>query len=169
MGSFFFGQVFAILASLESLVPIGMSQAYASLWKATSGLGEYLVGSCYFLSAALTVIATGLAIVGAVLLRGRDLGDGDPNEKVFRPTYRLTEQSFLTRWYAPPMLGVDRRDGGGDDHADGGDHHDGGDQSAGDGHTDSLEQEMNERKVTSETDSDTEVANNETDKEEDKY
>ena len=67
------------------------------------------------------------------------------------------------------MLGVDRRDGGGDDHADGGDHKDGGDQIAGDGHTDSLEQEMNERKVTSETDSDTEVANNETDKEEDKY
>ncbi len=101
------GKVFAILASLESLVPIGMSQAYASLWKATSGLGPYLVGSCYFLSAGLTLVAGGLSVVGAVMLRGRDLGDAGAGEgRIVRPTYRMTtETEFLARWYVPPLGG----------------------------------------------------------------
>jgi hypothetical protein len=121
------GKVFAILASLESLVPIGMSQAYASLWKATSGLGPYLVGSCYFLSAGLTLVAGGLSVVGAVMLRGRDLGDVAGAEgRVVRPTYRMTsEKEFLARWYVPPLGGRpaanDQWDGascGGGDHTD---------------------------------------------------
>ncbi len=99
------GKVFAILASLESLVPIGMSQAYASLWKATSGLGPYLVGSCYFLSAGLTLVAGGLSVIGAVMLRGRDLGDAGAEGRIVRPTYRLTEKEFLARWYVPPLGG----------------------------------------------------------------
>jgi hypothetical protein len=95
-----------------------MSQAYASLWKATSGLSQFLIGSCYFLSAALTAIGIGLAIVGAFLLRGRDLDNGSRKETEFRPTYRLTEKSYLTRWYAPPIMGpaaataADERDSG---------------------------------------------------------
>jgi hypothetical protein len=122
------GKVFAILASLESLVPIGMSQAYASLWKATSGLGPYLVGSCYFLSAGLTLVAGGLSVVGAVMLRGRDLGDaaGAGEGRIVRPTYRVTtEKEFLARWYVPPLGGRpaanDQWDGascGGGDHID---------------------------------------------------
>jgi hypothetical protein len=90
-----------------------MSQVYASLWKATSGLSKFLIGSCYFLSAGLTTIAIALAILGTVLLRGRDLDGGNPDEKVFRPTYRMTEKLFLTRWYAPPVMGympADERD-----------------------------------------------------------
>jgi hypothetical protein len=103
------------------LEPFLCAQAYASLWEATSELGPYLVGSCYFLSAGLTLIAGGLSIVGAVLLRGRDLGDIGPEAeagRAYRPTYRLTEKEFLARWYVPPMMGSgNRRDG--DDHADG--------------------------------------------------
>ena len=74
-----------MLYSVESLVPIMMSQAYASLWDYTGagrslklnfhqcvieiflvpGLGEtYWVGTCFFVSAALTTIALTLSIIG---------------------------------------------------------------------------------------------------------
>jgi hypothetical protein len=87
-----------------------MSQAYASLWKATSGLSQFLIGSCYFLSAAFTAIGIGLATAGAFLLRGRDLNNGSRKEIEFRPTYRMTDKSSLSRWYAPPP--ADERDSG---------------------------------------------------------
>ena len=44
------GKVFALLSSLECLVPIGMSQAYASIWKETSELGSPWVGSVFLVS-----------------------------------------------------------------------------------------------------------------------
>ncbi len=136
------GKVFAILASLESLVPIGMSQAYASLWKATSGLGPYLVGSCYFLSAGLTLVAGGLSVVGAVMLRGRDLGDAGAEGRIVRPTYRLTEKEFLARWYVPPMGG---RPAAKDDQWEGAS------GSGGRDHTDSVEKgETKERETVEE-------------------
>jgi hypothetical protein len=137
------GKVFAILASLESLVPIGMSQAYASLWKATSGLGPYLVGSCYFLSAGLTLVAGCLSVVGAVMLRGRDLGDAGAGEgRIVRPTYRMTsEKEFLARWYVPPLGGRPAAN----------DQWEGTSGAGGGDHTDSVEKgEMKEREIVEE-------------------
>ena len=101
--------------SLPSLLPLSLfygRQAYASLWKATSGLGEYLVGSCYFLSAALTLLPAGLSIWGIVLLRGGHFGEENPQDRIYRPTYRRTEEVFRGRSYASPMA-FDQWDGAG--------------------------------------------------------
>eukprot|EP00090_Calanus_glacialis_P009730 TRINITY_DN18129_c0_g1_i1.p1 TRINITY_DN18129_c0_g1~~TRINITY_DN18129_c0_g1_i1.p1 ORF type:complete len:508 (-),score=86.66 TRINITY_DN18129_c0_g1_i1:102-1625(-) len=78
------GKVFALLYSIESLVPMAMTQIYASLWKATStvpGIGEtQWVGSCFFLSAILTSIALFLSIMAWFRLGGKDITELDRKE-----------------------------------------------------------------------------------------
>jgi len=94
------GKVFALTYSVESLVPIMMTQAYASLWKATSavpGIGEtYWVGSCFFVSAILTTIAFTLSIIGWCRLGGKDISDLD-KKPMPQPSYRqTTDQSEIS-------------------------------------------------------------------------
>jgi hypothetical protein len=85
-------QVFALLYSIESLVPILMTQVYASLWAATStvpGIGEtYWVGSCFFLSAILTTSALALSLMGWCHLGGKDISELDKAEPA-QPSYRM--------------------------------------------------------------------------------
>ena len=50
------GKVFAMLASLESVVPIAASAIFTSLYNSTTGLGYPWQGSFYFLSAGFTVL-----------------------------------------------------------------------------------------------------------------
>ena len=90
------GKVLALLYSVESIIPIFMTQVssqshcpqyvqclmlqiYASLWKATSavpGIGETLwVGSFFFLSASLTVFSFLLSMMAWWKLKGRDIND----------------------------------------------------------------------------------------------
>ena len=69
------GKAFAFLSSIDSLVPIGLSQVYTSLWRATSGLGHPLIGSCFFLSSVFSTAALLLSCVGMIRLRGRDTAD----------------------------------------------------------------------------------------------
>merc|ERR1711892_228982 len=73
------GKVFALLSSIESLIPIFMTQIYASLWKATSavpGIGETVwVGSCFFLSAILTCVALFLSLLAWFKLGGKDISE----------------------------------------------------------------------------------------------
>merc|ERR1719239_1070898 len=93
------GKVFALLYSVESLVPIMMTQAYASLWKATSavpGIGEtYWVGTCFFVSAILTTIALTLSIIGWCRLGGKDISDLD-KKPMPQPSYRQTNNETKT-------------------------------------------------------------------------
>ena len=85
------GKVFALLYSIESLVPMAMTQIYASLWKATStvpGIGETLwVGACFFLSAIVSGFGLILSIVAWIRLGGRDIGELDVQESK-APSYR---------------------------------------------------------------------------------
>ena len=78
------GKVFALLYSIESLIPMAMTQIYASLWKATStvpGIGETVwVGSCFFLSAILTCIALFLSVLAWCKLGGKDISELDRKE-----------------------------------------------------------------------------------------
>lgn len=78
------GKVFALLYSIESLIPIFMTQIYASLWKATStvpGIGETVwVGSCFFLSAILTCVALFLSLLAWCKLGGKDISELDKKE-----------------------------------------------------------------------------------------
>jgi len=79
------GKVFALLYSIESLIPMAMTQIYASLWKATStvpGIGETVwVGSCFFISAILTTVALALSLVAWCKLGGKDINQLDEEEK----------------------------------------------------------------------------------------
>ena len=50
------GKVFAMLASLESLVPILASLLYTSLYNSTSELGFPWQASFYFVSAGFTIL-----------------------------------------------------------------------------------------------------------------
>ena len=81
------GKVFALLASSESLVPIAMSQAYASLWKATSELGTPWVGSVFFLSSAIIGISLVISILALLFLKGQSIGELD-KEPAKIPQYR---------------------------------------------------------------------------------
>ena len=81
------GKVFALLSSAESLIPIGMSQAYASLWKATSELGAPGVGTVFFLSGFLTSIAVLISICSLFSLKGHSIGELDEEPATF-PQYR---------------------------------------------------------------------------------
>lgn len=69
------GKVFALLAALESLVPIGMSQAYASIWALTSVFDSLWVGSVFFLSGAITSISLILSLLSLLSLKGRAISD----------------------------------------------------------------------------------------------
>jgi len=69
------GKTFALLSSIDSLTPIGLSQLYTSIWKATSDLGAPLVGTCFFVSTGLSLIALFLSCVGMCKLRGKDTAD----------------------------------------------------------------------------------------------
>ena len=61
------GKMLSLIYSVESIIPMFMTQVYASLWKETSavpGLGETLwVGSTFFVSAVLTCTALALSLV----------------------------------------------------------------------------------------------------------
>jgi len=89
------GKVFALLYSIESIVPMAMSQVYASLWMATSavpGVGETVwVGSCFFLSAILTTVALALSIIGWCRLGGKDISALDKTPQA-QPSYRTTKE-----------------------------------------------------------------------------
>ena len=65
------GKVFALLYSVESIVPMAMTQLYASLWKATSGvpgIGETMwIGSSFFASASITVVKRYLSDIWNIL------------------------------------------------------------------------------------------------------
>ena len=82
------GKVFALLSSMESIVPIGMSQAYASMWAATSESGSPGVGTVFMVSAALCCIAFVLSIVSLIKLKGNAVGDLNETQ-IFKPIYRL--------------------------------------------------------------------------------
>ena len=81
------GKVFALLSSLESLVPIGMSQAYASLWDATQDLGSPWVGTVFYLSGTLTTLAMVVSILSLLRLNGKAISDLD-DTPIRRPKYR---------------------------------------------------------------------------------
>ena len=81
------GKVFALISSSEALVPIGMSQAYASLWKATSELDTPWVGSVYFVSIAIIGITLVISILGLLSLKGQSVGELDM-EPAKIPQYR---------------------------------------------------------------------------------
>ena len=86
------GKVFALLYSIESLVPMAMTQIYASLWKATSavpGIGEtYWVGSCFFLSAIITGFALLLSIIAWIRLGGKDITELDGKQEVPEASFK---------------------------------------------------------------------------------
>ena len=88
------GKVFALLSSLESLVPIGMSQAYASLWAATGDLGTPWVGSAFMVSGGVTFIAMLMSVFSLITLKGNSISELD-NTPVFRPSYRLVLLLFF--------------------------------------------------------------------------
>jgi len=92
------GKVFALLASLESLVPIGMSQVYASIWDATQDLGSPLVGTVFYLSGTLTTVALLVSILSLLRLNGKAIADLDDtplkNPKYSRPAPRMPDMSF---------------------------------------------------------------------------
>ena len=71
------GKVFALLSSAESLIPIGMSQAYASIWKATSELGTPFVGTVFFLSGSITSISVLISVFALFSLKGHSIGELD--------------------------------------------------------------------------------------------
>ena len=81
------GKVFSLLSSAESLVPIGMSQAYASLWKATSELDAPWVGTVFFLSGIMTSISVLISVVSLLSLKGQSVGELDA-EPAKIPQYR---------------------------------------------------------------------------------
>ena len=81
------GKVFALLSSLESLVPIGMSQAYATLWEETSELGAPWVGTVFMVSGALTSVALLLSVFSLISLKGNSISELDEVPAV-RPFYR---------------------------------------------------------------------------------
>ena len=93
------GKVFALLAALESLVPIGMSQVYATIWALTSVLDSPWVGSVFFLSGALTSVSLILSLLSLLSLKGRaisDLGKASANSDldarpIKRPHYRYVK------------------------------------------------------------------------------
>jgi len=81
------GKVFALLSSLESIVPIVMSQVYASLWEATSDLNYPWVGTVYMLSAVLISISTAMSLYALYCLKGQtveELGQSEPTEPKYR-------------------------------------------------------------------------------------
>merc|ERR1712039_366505 len=73
------GKMLALIYSVESIIPMFMTQVYASLWAATSavpGIGETLaVGSTYFLSASVTILSFSLSMVAWCRLRGKDVSE----------------------------------------------------------------------------------------------
>ena len=81
------GKVFALLSAAESLVPIGMSQAYASIWKETQELGAPMVGTVYFLSAAIITIALTISVFSLFSLKGHSISELDEEPPKF-PRYR---------------------------------------------------------------------------------
>ena len=74
------GKVFALMTAMESLVPLGMSQIYASVWKATSQLGSPWVGSVFMISAALNGVVLMLAILALIRLNGKAVMDLDTSQ-----------------------------------------------------------------------------------------
>jgi len=94
------GKVFALLYSVESLVPIGMTQIYASLWKVTGavpGLGETLwVGTTFFVSAGLTTIALILSMIGWCRLGGKDISELDAPD-IVKPKYTKNEDDIVNK------------------------------------------------------------------------
>ena len=74
------GKVFALMTAMESLVPLGMSQIYASVWKVTSQLESPWVGSVFMISAALNGVVLVLSIVALIRLKGRAVMDLDASQ-----------------------------------------------------------------------------------------
>ncbi len=66
------GKIYAVLSAFENLLPIGVSQAYASLWAVTDSVYP---GAVFFVSAGLSLISLSLAIYIQISLRGRKISE----------------------------------------------------------------------------------------------
>jgi len=86
------GKMLALTYSVESLIPIFMTQIYASIWKATSavpGIGETLwIGSTFFVSASVTTVSFSLALMAWCKLKGKDISE--LGEKENKSTFKVT-------------------------------------------------------------------------------
>ena len=87
------GKVFALLAAVEALIPLGMTQVYASVWAATSELGAPWVGSVFMMSAALTGIGFIFSFIALIRLKGKDVNDLDGVQST-SPVYKRTLHEF---------------------------------------------------------------------------
>merc|ERR1719402_1077366 len=85
------GKIFALVSSVESVVPIAIEQVYASLWTVTSDLGDPWVGACYLLSAVIVTLPLAAAIVALCRLGAKDISDLGRPEPV-RPVFRVLEK-----------------------------------------------------------------------------
>jgi len=85
------GKIFALVSSVESLVPIAIEQAYATVWKATGDLGDPWIGTCYFISACLTSVGLVLSIIAVCRLKGKNISDLDSTKEI-KPSYRKREE-----------------------------------------------------------------------------
>ena len=63
-----FGKIYSIIAALENLLPIGLSQVSASVWKATA---DTVPGTVFYMSAGYLFIAVVIAIGVHISLRGK--------------------------------------------------------------------------------------------------
>ncbi len=66
------GKIYAVLSAFENLLPIGIVQAYASLWKVTDST---VPGAVFFLSSAMSLVALLLAIYVQISLKGRKISE----------------------------------------------------------------------------------------------
>jgi len=75
------GKMLALIYSVESIIPMFMTQIYASLWAVTSpvpGAGETLwIGGTFFVSASITVISFSLSLIAWCKLKGKDITELD--------------------------------------------------------------------------------------------
>ena len=98
------GKVFALLAAVEALIPLGMTQVYASVWAATSELGAPWVGSVFMMSAALTGFGFVMSLIALLRLKGKDVNDLD-GVPTSSPVYKRTLHEFDTNFiYSPPKV-----------------------------------------------------------------
>ena len=66
------GKVYAVQSAFENLLPISITQGYASLWSLTDST---MPGAVFFLSAGLSVIALSLSVYVLISLKGRKIAE----------------------------------------------------------------------------------------------
>merc|ERR1719357_2278698 len=85
------GKVYALIATAECIVPLGVSQAYASLFKATKNT---FPGAVFFVSCYLILATIILVLWITVMLKGRRLSQVIVKEE---ETGLLKSQIYHTR------------------------------------------------------------------------